>query len=51
MDGITDMMLILIYRNVSKSSVATAQLTIFYAGSVCVYDHICPEKVQFLYAS
>ncbi|KAG8639833.1 hypothetical protein MANES_14G172400v8 [Manihot esculenta] len=33
-------------RNVSKSSVATAQLTIFYAGSVCVYDDICPEKAQ-----
>ncbi|XP_012064636.1 protein TIFY 6B isoform X2 [Jatropha curcas] len=33
-------------RNGSKSSVAPAQMTIFYAGSVCVYDDISPEKAQ-----
>ncbi|ONI09383.1 hypothetical protein PRUPE_5G235300 [Prunus persica] len=33
-------------RNGSKSSGAPAQLTIFYAGSVNVYDDISPEKAQ-----
>ncbi|KAJ9162613.1 hypothetical protein P3X46_022372 [Hevea brasiliensis] len=33
-------------RNGSKSSGAPAQLTIFYAGSVCVYEDISPEKAQ-----
>ncbi|KAB1212217.1 Protein TIFY 6B [Morella rubra] len=33
-------------RNVSKSSVTPAQLTIFYAGSVGVYDDVTPEKAQ-----
>ncbi|KAL0335821.1 UNVERIFIED_CONTAM: protein TIFY 6B [Sesamum radiatum] len=31
-------------RNASKSSGAPAQLTIFYNGSVCVYDNISPDK-------
>lgn len=29
-----------------KASGAPSQLTIFYAGSVCVYDDISPEKAQ-----
>ncbi|KAJ8771949.1 hypothetical protein K2173_027126 [Erythroxylum novogranatense] len=33
-------------RNSSKTSGAPAQLTIFYAGSVCVYDDVSPEKAQ-----
>ncbi|KAK4428155.1 protein TIFY 6B [Sesamum alatum] len=33
-------------RNASKVSGAPAQLTIFYNGSVCVYDNISPEKAQ-----
>ncbi|KAL0364480.1 UNVERIFIED_CONTAM: protein TIFY 6B [Sesamum angustifolium] len=33
-------------RNASKSSGAPAQLTIFYNGSVCVYDNISPDKAQ-----
>ncbi|KAL6281711.1 hypothetical protein ACE6H2_018592 [Prunus campanulata] len=33
-------------RNASKSSGAPAQLTIFYAGSVNVYDDISPETAQ-----
>ncbi|KAL0341651.1 UNVERIFIED_CONTAM: protein TIFY 6B [Sesamum calycinum] len=33
-------------RNTSKVSGAPAQLTIFYNGSVCVYDNISPEKAQ-----
>ncbi|KAL3529112.1 hypothetical protein ACH5RR_008434 [Cinchona calisaya] len=33
-------------RNTSQASGAPAQLTIFYAGSVCVYDDISPEKAQ-----
>lgn len=33
-------------RSTSKTSGAPAQLTIFYAGSVCVYDDISPEKAQ-----
>ncbi|KAG9143867.1 hypothetical protein Leryth_011523 [Lithospermum erythrorhizon] len=33
-------------RNDSKSPVKAAQLTIFYNGSVCVYNDISPEKAQ-----
>uniref|UniRef100_A0A803P7P6 Protein TIFY n=1 Tax=Cannabis sativa TaxID=3483 RepID=A0A803P7P6_CANSA len=33
-------------RNAPKSSSAPAQLTIFYGGSVSVYDDISPEKAQ-----
>ncbi|XP_052183593.1 protein TIFY 6B isoform X2 [Diospyros lotus] len=33
-------------RNASKPSGGSAQLTIFYAGSVCVYDDVSPEKAQ-----
>ncbi|MED6167479.1 hypothetical protein PIB30_002960 [Stylosanthes scabra] len=33
-------------RNSSKSSGTPTQLTIFYAGSVCVYDDISLEKAQ-----
>ncbi|KAK6123616.1 hypothetical protein DH2020_042648 [Rehmannia glutinosa] len=33
-------------RNASKIPGAPAQLTIFYNGSVCVYDNISPEKAQ-----
>ena len=35
-------------RNVSKPPGSMAQLTIFYAGSVCVYNDISPEKVSVL---
>ncbi|KAF8407605.1 hypothetical protein HHK36_006739 [Tetracentron sinense] len=40
MAGITDP------RNISKPSGAPAQLTIFYAGAVNVYDDLSPEQVQ-----
>ncbi|XVE58885.1 hypothetical protein DITRI_Ditri04bG0204900 [Diplodiscus trichospermus] len=33
-------------RNAAESSGAPSQLTIFYAGSVCVYDDVSPEKAQ-----
>ncbi|XP_057446899.1 protein TIFY 6B-like isoform X2 [Lotus japonicus] len=33
-------------RNCSKSSGTPAQLTIFYGGSVCVFDDISPEKAK-----
>ncbi|XP_057804193.1 protein TIFY 6B-like [Salvia miltiorrhiza] len=34
------------FRNSCKISNTPAQLTIFYNGSVCVYDDISPEKAQ-----
>lgn len=34
------------FGNSSKPSGGPAQLTIFYAGSVCVYDNVSPEKAQ-----
>ncbi|CAN0902233.1 Protein TIFY 6B [Linum grandiflorum] len=33
-------------RNSPKLSGSPAQLTIFYAGSVCVYDDVSPEQAQ-----
>lgn len=33
-------------RNSSNSSAMASQLTIFYAGSVCVYNDITPEKAK-----
>ncbi|XAR48278.1 hypothetical protein NMG60_11031038 [Bertholletia excelsa] len=33
-------------RSAAKPSASPAQLTIFYAGSVCVYDDVSPEKAQ-----
>ncbi|XP_027359045.1 protein TIFY 6B-like [Abrus precatorius] len=33
-------------RNCSKSTGTPTQLTIFYAGSVCVFDDITPEKAK-----
>ncbi|CAN4100291.1 unnamed protein product [Withania somnifera] len=33
-------------RGAPKTSSGPAQLTLFYAGSVCVYDNISPEKAQ-----
>ncbi|KAL6963016.1 hypothetical protein U1Q18_037981 [Sarracenia purpurea var. burkii] len=33
-------------RNASKLSKAPTQLTIFYAGSVCVYNDVSPEKAE-----
>ncbi|KAE8676146.1 hypothetical protein F3Y22_tig00111621pilonHSYRG00077 [Hibiscus syriacus] len=33
-------------RNATKSFGAPSQLTVFYAGSVCVYDDVSPEKAQ-----
>lgn len=37
-------------RDASKPSKAPTQLTIFYAGSVCVYDDVTPEKVLIFQA-
>ncbi|XP_042013694.1 protein TIFY 6B-like isoform X2 [Salvia splendens] len=34
------------FRNSPKISNAPAQLTIFYNGSICVFDNISPEKAQ-----
>ncbi|XP_060168956.1 protein TIFY 6B-like isoform X2 [Lycium barbarum] len=33
-------------RDAPRTSPGPAQLTIFYGGSVCVYDNISPEKAQ-----
>ncbi|XP_049411177.1 protein TIFY 6B-like [Solanum stenotomum] len=33
-------------RSAPRTSPGPAQLTMFYAGSVCVYDNISPEKAQ-----
>ncbi|KAL4282038.1 hypothetical protein GQ457_03G012580 [Hibiscus cannabinus] len=33
-------------RNAAKYFGAPSQLTVFYAGSVCVYDDVSPEKAQ-----
>nr|XP_027193444.1 protein TIFY 6B isoform X3 [Cicer arietinum] len=33
-------------RNCSKSNGTPTQLTIFYGGSICVYDDISPQKAQ-----
>ncbi|CAN4088716.1 unnamed protein product [Withania somnifera] len=33
-------------RGAPKTSPGPTQLTIFYAGSVCVYDNVSPEKAQ-----
>ncbi|XP_051136723.1 protein TIFY 6B isoform X2 [Andrographis paniculata] len=33
-------------RNASKTAGGSSQLTIFYNGTVCVYDSISPEKAQ-----
>ncbi|KAL3628937.1 hypothetical protein CASFOL_027983 [Castilleja foliolosa] len=33
-------------RNASNVAAATTQLTIFYNGSVCVYENIAPDKAQ-----
>lgn len=35
-------------RKTIKPTVPPSQLTIFYAGTVNVYDNISPEKVLFL---
>lgn len=44
---LTENKLVLFCRNTPKIAGAPAQLTIFYNGSVCVYDNISPEKVYY----
>lgn len=36
-------------RGAPKIPPGPAQLTIFYGGSVCVYDNVSPEKVNALH--
>jgi jasmonate ZIM domain-containing protein len=51
MAGIGKLNLNLFCRDVAKSSGAPAQLTIFYAGSVSVYDDVSPEKVSIHFSA
>lgn len=38
----------IIGRGAPKTPPGPAHLTIFYGGSVCVYDNVSPEKVNVL---